>query len=132
MGNPVVPVRRPLLRRWRERLVEGVGVRFDADTRCIVHRPARLHVRELSVERVTRVEAGNRDIAYDRVFLFFHADGEETLAVSELDKGFDAFVRDLRDVFPGIEAWQRAVPSVAFQLTAVDLWTRAAPGEPAG
>lgn len=88
-------------------------------------------MREVPLDRVVRVEAGNRDnAAHDKVFLFFHVEGEGTLAVSELDKGFEALVHDLRPYFPGIEEWQRAVPPVAFQLTSVDLWKRA-PVEPA-
>lgn len=87
-------------------------------------------MREVPVDRVWRVEAGNSDsVAHDRVFLFFHIDGEDTLVVSELDKGFAALVRDLRLYFPGIENWQQAVPPVAFQLTSVDLWKRASPAD---
>jgi hypothetical protein len=127
--NPSL-VRRPLLRRLRERLVAGVAVRFDRDAGAIVACPGRFRMRELSVDRVVRVEAGNRDnVSHDTVFLFFHVDGEGTLAVSEHDKGFAALVRDLRLRFPGIEQWQRAVPPVAFQLTSVDLWRRLTPGD---
>jgi hypothetical protein len=118
-------VRRPLLRRLRERLIAGVAIRFDRDAGAIVCCPRRFRLREVSVDRVYRVEAGNRDdILEDTLFLFFHVEGEETLVVSELDKGFAALVGDLRLYFPGIEGWQRAVPPVAFQLTSVDLWTR--------
>lgn len=86
-------------------------------------------MREVSIDRIVRVEAGNRDdAAYDTVFLFFHVEGEETLAVSEMDKGFAALVDDLRLYFPGIEYWRRAVPPVAFQLTSVDLWMRVSSG----
>ena len=90
-------------------------------------------MREVSIDRIVRVEAGNRDdAAYDTVFLFFHVEGEETLAVSEMEKGFATLVDDLRLYFPGIEYWQRAVPPVAFQLTSVDLWARASLDTPGG
>ncbi len=87
--------------------------------------PGRFRIREVPVDRIVRVEAGNSDkVAHDGVFLFFHVDGEDTLVVSEFDKGFTSLVHDLRLHFPGIEQWQRAVPPVAFQLTSVDLWKR--------
>lgn len=130
--NPPL-VRRPLLRRLRERFVSRVAVRFDRDAGAIVTCPGRLRMREVSIDRIVRVEAGNRDdAAYDTVFLFFHVEGEETLAVSEMEKGFATLVDDLRLYFPGIEYWQRAVPPVAFQLTSVDLWTRASLDTPGG
>jgi|GEM_PF-1937637 len=123
-------VRRPLLRRLRERLGANVTVRFDRDAGAIVSHPGRFRIREVPVDRIVRVEAGNSDkVAHDGVFLFFHVDGEDTLVVSEFDKGFTSLVHDLRLHFPGIEQWQRAVPPVAFQLTSVDLWKRASPND---
>ncbi|HXP01731.1 MAG TPA: hypothetical protein VN813_14610 [Luteibacter sp.] len=105
-------------------------MRFDRDAGAIVSHPGRFRIREVPVDRIVRVEAGNSDkVAHDGVFLFFHVDGEDTLVVSEFDKGFTSLVHDLRLHFPGIEQWQRAVPPVAFQLTSVDLWKRTSPND---
>jgi hypothetical protein len=80
------------------------------------------------MERIRRIEAGNRDnLAADTVFLFFHVDGEAVLAISELDSGFTALVEVMREYYPGIENWQDAVPPVRFQLTSVELWKRPVP-----
>ena len=77
------------------------------------------------MERIRRIEAGNRDnLAADTVFLFFHIDGEPALAVSELDSGFTALVQVMREYFPGIEKWKEGVPSARFQLASVELWKR--------
>jgi hypothetical protein len=81
--------------------------------------------REVRMERIRRIEAGNRDnLAADTVFLFFHLDGEPVLSVSELDSGFTSLVEVMREYFPGIEGWEEAVPPVRFQLTSVELWKR--------
>lgn len=130
MDRYLTAVHRSLLRRLLERFVAGVPVHFDREARALVSCPGRFRKREVPVDRVVRVEAGNSDsVAHDKVFLYFHIEGEVTLVVSELDKGFAALVHDLRLYFPGIENWQQAVPPVAFQLTSVDLWKRASPEE---
>ena len=123
MENPVPPARRPLLRRLRERLTTPVGVRFDRESDAILRCTARFQCRDVPLDRIVRIEAGNRDnVEHERVFLFFHLAGGDTLVVSELEPGFARLVADLQMRFPGIETWQRAVPPVAFQLTSVDLW----------
>jgi len=128
MENPVPPARRPLLRRLRERFTTPVGVYVDRESDTILHCTARFQCRDVPLGRIVRIEAGNRDnVEHERVFLFFHIDGEATLVVSELEPGFARLVADLQARFPGIETWQRAVPPVAFQLTSVDLWTRPLP-----
>lgn len=114
--------------RLRDRFASGSVVRYDRETDAIVSTPGGLRVRTVPVEAVARVEAGNRDTAQDEtVCLFFHVDGEPALAVSEDDKGFKTLVSDLAHAFPGIEAWETAIPPVAFQLTSVDLWRRDPP-----
>ena len=123
--------KRPLFTRLRERLVSAGAAHVDLEAGMIVATPGVFRMREVPVARVSRVEAGNRDTpAWDTVFLFFHVDGEETLVLSENDKGFAELVRDLRASFPGIEGWESAVPSVPFQLTSVDLWRREVPAQP--
>jgi hypothetical protein len=128
MEKPSHHTRPPLWKRLRERLAAHASVRYDAETRCIVHHPDRFHFREVFVDRIARVEAGNRDgvpgVAWETVFLFFHTIDGEMLAVSERDHGFAALVTDLRQMFPRIVEWQLAVPSVKFQLTSVNLWAR--------
>lgn len=131
MDQPPSSTKRPLLRRLRDRIAARGTVHLDREAEVIVHCPARFHATELAVEQVDRVEAGNRDDgSFDTVFLYFHAEGLPPLAVSEKDRGFADLVRDLGTYFPGIEAWQAAVPPVAFQLTSVDLWKREAPHAP--
>ncbi|QWT19987.1 hypothetical protein KPL74_19835 [Bacillus sp. NP157] len=127
--------KRPLFTRLRERLVSRGTAHVDAAAGVIVATPGGFRMREVALSSVARVEAGNRDTradAWDSVFLFFHIDGEETLVVSEHDKGFKALVAALREVFPGIEGWEAAIPPVKFQLTSVDLWRRDGVGEATG
>jgi hypothetical protein len=120
-GHPA----RSLMTRLRDRFARRGTIRYDPGTHAIVFTPGGLRVRALPVDAVARVEAGNRDTVRDEsVCLFFHVDGEPTLAVSESDPGFGALVRDLGQAFPGIEAWEQAIPPVAFQLTSVELWRR--------
>lgn len=128
MDHDDTQAKRPLLTRLRERLVAPGAAHVDREAGMIVATPGVFRMREVPLARVSRVEAGNRDTAgWDTVFLFFHVDGEETLVLSEQDKGFAEFVRDLREIFPGIEGWESAVPPVKFQLTSVDLWRRDEP-----
>jgi hypothetical protein len=132
MDHDDSPAKRPLFTRLRERLVSPGAAHVDSEAGMIVATPGVFRMREVPLARVFRVEAGNRDTdAWDSVFLFFHVDGEETLVLSEHDKGFVELVDDLRATFPGIEGWESAVPSVKFQLTSVDLWRRDAPDAPA-
>jgi hypothetical protein len=125
------PAKRPLFTRLRERLVSPGAAHVDLEAGMIVATPGVFRMREVPLARVSRVEAGNRDTdTWDTVYLSFHVDGEEILVLSEEDKGFGELIRDLREVFPGIEGWESAVPSVKFQLTSVDLWRREVPEEP--
>ena len=125
MSHDDNPGKRPLLTRLRERLVSRGAAHVDVEAGVIVSTPGLFRMRDVSLARVSRVEAGNRDTAaWDTVFLFFHVDGEDTLVLSEHDVGFPALVRALRETFPGIEGWESAVPPVKFQLTSVNLWQR--------
>ena len=90
----------------------------------VVHLGA-FRTREVPMERIRRIEAGNRDnLAGDTVFVFFHIDGEPVLAVSELDSGFAPMIDVMREYFPGIEKWEEGVPPARFQLASVELWKR--------
>lgn len=121
----------PSLGRLRERLAASAAVRYDRDIGAIVFHPKRFRLREIPVDSIVRIEAGNRDdipgVAWETVFLFFHVDNGDVLAVSERDHGFSTLVNDLRSFFPRIAEWQKAVPPVQYQLTSVDLWARMAP-----
>ncbi|HEY4091089.1 MAG TPA: hypothetical protein VGN46_06200 [Luteibacter sp.] len=130
MGHDDSQTKRPLFTRLRERLVSVGAAHVDLEAGMIVATPGVFRMREVPIALVSRVEAGNRDTSgWDNVFLFFHVDGEETLVLSEHDKGFAEVVNDLQANFPGIEGWESAVPSVKFQLTSVDLWRREQPAE---
>jgi hypothetical protein len=123
MGPKSMP--RPLWTRLRERLTWRPRVRFDQESGVVVVLLGAFRMREVRMERIRRIEAGNRDnLSADTVFLFFHIDGEPVLAVSELDTGFTTMVEVMREYFPGIEGWAVAVPPVRFQLTSVELWKR--------
>jgi hypothetical protein len=133
MDHDETPAKRPLFTRLRERLVSRGAAHVDLLAGLIVATPGGFRMREVPLARVSRVEAGNRDSgsdSWDTVFLFFHVDGDETLVLSEADKGFKDLVADLRETFPGIEGWESAIPPVKFQLTSVDLWRRDVPHEP--
>ena len=125
MGTKSTP--RPLWTRLREALTWRPKVHFDQVSGVVVVHLGAFRTREVRMERIRRIEAGNRDtLKADTVFLFFHIDGEPVLAVSELDSGFTAMVEVMREYFPGIEGWEAAVPPVRFQLTSVELWKRPA------
>jgi len=122
---------RPFWTRLREALTWRPKVHFDQESGVLVVHLGAFRTREVRMERIRRIEAGNRDnVAADTVFLFFHIDEEPVLAVSELDTGFATMVEVMREYFPGIEAWEVAVPPVRFQLTSVELWKRPAMDEP--
>jgi hypothetical protein len=111
--------------RLRERFTWRATVRFDREAGVVVMLPGGFRMREVPMERIRRIEAGNRDTgAVDTLYLFIHVDAEPVLAVSEADDGFAAFVNDLARHFPGVVDWQAALPPVPFQLTSVDLWKR--------
>lgn len=127
MDHHETPAKRPLFTRLRERLVSRGAAHVDLLAGLIVATPGGFRMREVPLAHVSRVEAGNRDSgsdSWETVFLFFHVDGDETLVLSEADKGFKELVADLRETFPGIEGWESAIPPVKFQLTSVDLWRR--------
>jgi hypothetical protein len=123
MGPKSTP--RPLWTRLRENLTWRPKVHFDQESGVVVVHLGPFRTREVCMERIRRIEAGNRDnLAGDTVFLFFHIDGEPALAVSELDSGFASLVAVMREYFPGIENWKEGVPPARFQLASVDLWRR--------
>ncbi len=123
MGHKSTP--RPLWTRLRENLTWRPKVHFDRESGVVVVHLGPFRTREVAMERIRRIEAGNRDnLAADTVFLFFHVDGESALAVSELDSGFTAMVQLMREYFPGIEKWEEGVPPARFQLASVALWKR--------
>jgi hypothetical protein len=116
---------RPFWTRLREAVTWRPTVHFDQESGVVVVHLGAFRTREVRMERIRRIEAGNRDnLAADTVFLFFHIDGEPALAVSELDTGFATMVEVMGEYFPGIEGWEVAVPPVRFQLTSVQLWKR--------
>jgi hypothetical protein len=118
---------RPLWTRLREALTWRPKVHFDQESGVVVVHLGAFRTREVRMERIRRIEAGNRDnLAGDTVFLFFHIDGEPALAVSELDSGFATLVEVMREYFPGIEKWKEGVPPARFQLASVELWKRPA------
>ncbi|HEY4293336.1 hypothetical protein [Luteibacter sp.] len=125
--NPL-HIGRPLLRRLCARFTADAAVHYDRTAGTIVFHPERFRMREVPLDSIVRVEAGNRDdlpdVSWETVFLFFHIEGGEVLAVSERVIAFAALVSDLKPFFPRIMEWQQAVPSVQFHLTSVDLWTR--------
>src|SRR3982751_744678 len=87
MGPKTMP--RPLWTRLRENLTWRPKVHFDQESGVVVVHLGAFRTREVPMERIRRIEAGNRDnLAGDTVFVFFHIDGEPVLAVSELDSGF--------------------------------------------
>ncbi|WP_125903025.1 hypothetical protein [Luteibacter rhizovicinus] len=123
MGPKSTP--RPLWTRLRENLTWRPKVHFDRESGVVVVHLGPFRTREVRMEQIRRIEAGNRDnLAADTVFLFFHIDREPVLAVSELDSGFTSLVEVMREYFPGIEGWEGAVPPVRFQLTSLELWKR--------
>jgi hypothetical protein len=124
---------RSLWTRVRERFTWRPAVRFDREAGVVVMLPGGFHMREVPIERIRRIEAGNRDtLTVDTVFLFIHVDDEPVLAISEATEGFAAFVRALAVHFPGVTGWEAAVPPVPFQLTSVDLWKRPSADDAAG
>jgi hypothetical protein len=125
MGPKATP--RPLWTRLRENLTWRPKVHFDQESGVVVVHLGPFRTREVRMERIRRIEAGNRDnLAADTVFLFFHIDEEPALAVSELDSGFEAMIEVMREYFPGIEKWEEGVPPARFQLASVELWRRTA------
>lgn len=125
MGPKSTP--RPLWTRLRENLTWRPKVHFDQESGVVVVHLGPFRTREVAMERIRRIEAGNRDnTTADTVFVFFHIDGEPVLAVSELDSGFAALVAVMREYFPGIEKWEEGVPPARFQLASVELWKRPA------
>ncbi|WP_456969360.1 hypothetical protein [Luteibacter sp. HA06] len=116
---------RPLWTRLRENLTWRPKVHFDQESGVVVVHLGAFRTREVPMERIRRIEAGNRDnLAGDTVFVFFHIDGEPVLAVSELDSGFAPMIDVMREYFPGIEKWEEGVPPARFQLASVELWKR--------
>ncbi|MET0934915.1 MAG: hypothetical protein ABWX83_02940 [Luteibacter sp.] len=106
-------------RTWRPK------VRFDRDAGVVVMLTGGFGLRDVPIERIRRIEAGNRDTGtVDTLWLFIHVDGEPVLAISEVTDGFATFVDDLAQHFPGVTGWQAALPPVPFQLTSIDLWKR--------
>ncbi|WP_146171691.1 hypothetical protein [Luteibacter sp. OK325] len=123
MGPKSTP--RPLWTRLRENLTWRPKVHFDQESGVVVVHLGPFRTREVAMERIRRIEAGNRDnTTADTVCVFFHIDGEPVLAVSELDSGFAVLVAVMREYFPGIEKWEEGVPPARFQLASVELWKR--------